>query len=81
MARGTPVIAINSGGPTESVKNGVTGFLLGKNKEEWHQCMENLQTNAKLREKIGISARNYAHEEFSLKSMGQKMHKEIMLLG
>ena len=80
MARGTPVIAINSGGPTESVKHRDTGFLLEKNPEAWVECMELLKNNSKLREKMGIAAKHHANLEFSLPSLSKNLESSLSLL-
>jgi alpha-1,3/alpha-1,6-mannosyltransferase len=39
MAAARPVIACNSGGPRESVKNGVTGFLVKPNARSFAHAM------------------------------------------
>lgn len=39
MALGTPVIAVNNGGPTESVKDGVTGSLVANTPEAFCEAM------------------------------------------
>ncbi len=42
MASGRPVIACNSGGPTESVLSGVTGFLCGPSPSQFADAMGQL---------------------------------------
>jgi len=39
MAVGVPVIAVDFAGPRETVKEGVTGFLLKSNPEDWSNKM------------------------------------------
>jgi glycosyltransferase involved in cell wall biosynthesis len=80
MARGTPVIAINSGGPTESVKHEQSGYLIEKNEKSWAKRMELLQNDPSLRKTIGNYAKAYSHEEFSLKSMGKKLSTALLSL-
>ena len=80
MARGAPVIAIKSGGPTESVKDKKTGFLLEISPKDWAEQMEKIQNDNKLREKISLQAAKYACEEFSLSSMAQKLDKSLSAL-
>lgn len=80
MARGTPVIAINSGGPVESVKDGKSGFLLDKDPKNWSQVMEKLKSEEKLRQSIKKFAAEYACKEFSLKFMGDQLAKELSTL-
>ena len=44
MSAGRPVIAVNSGGPTETVVNDVTGYLCdAENPKQWAECMESLR--------------------------------------
>ncbi len=39
MQLGTPVVAVNSGGPTETVVDGVTGFLCEQTAEAFSRAM------------------------------------------
>ena len=80
MARGTPVLAINSGGPIESVKNGLSGYLLEQNEKQWAECMQKFIDDPKIRKKFAEFAQKYAHDEFSLRSMGEKLSKALLLL-
>lgn len=73
MARGVPVIAINSGGPTESIKHDLTGYLLDQSAEIWAKHIELVKTSPDLREKLGSFAKTYVSQEFSLNSMSQKL--------
>jgi alpha-1,3/alpha-1,6-mannosyltransferase len=78
MARGTPVIAMNSGGPVESVRDGLSGFLMAKDPKEWAKKMEVMGKDGEMRKKIGEYARKYACEEFSLRKMGEKMTEKLI---
>ena len=54
----TPVIACNSGGPKESVKNNYTGFLLENNDVQgWSEKMYYLLKNPEVCKKFGIQGR------------------------
>lgn len=57
----TPVIAVNSGGPTESVRDGETGFLCPQEAKEFAHRMWKLvhetQDGAPLYQVMGRSAR------------------------
>uniref|UniRef100_A0A183GJX2 Glycos_transf_1 domain-containing protein n=1 Tax=Heligmosomoides polygyrus TaxID=6339 RepID=A0A183GJX2_HELPZ len=53
MYLGTPVIAVNSGGPKESIAHGRTGFLAEQKPEEFAKHMMTLMRNAELRRKFG----------------------------
>lgn len=39
MYCGTPVMAVSSGGPLETIRHGVTGFLARQDAEEWAQAL------------------------------------------
>lgn len=41
------VLACNSGGPKESLKHGVTGFLLEQTPEAWARCLTELKNHDK----------------------------------
>jgi len=56
-AFGKPVIALNQGGPKDSQKDCVTGFLVDPNKESYAEALTNLAFNLKLTKKMGKSAR------------------------
>jgi alpha-1,3/alpha-1,6-mannosyltransferase len=79
MARGTPVVASNSGGPTESVRHLKSGFLLDKDPGNWTRVMNRIKDNEMERNEISRFAKEYACREFSLKFMGEKLAKEISL--
>jgi alpha-1,3/alpha-1,6-mannosyltransferase len=52
MLRGTPVIACNSGGPLESIENGVSGYLLDQVPQLWADAMITLANDPSAREKM-----------------------------
>ncbi|OMJ71363.1 hypothetical protein SteCoe_30449 [Stentor coeruleus] len=80
MARGTPVIAINSGGPMESVKNELSGFLLDKDPKKWGEKMMMLSEDNEKRTKVGAYAKEWALKEFSLSSMSSKLNEDFQKL-
>ena len=49
----TPVIAVNDGGPLESVKDSETGFLLPQDSDKWADKMKILYENKVIRKKFG----------------------------
>jgi len=59
MSYGKPIIAYNSGGPTESIINGKTGFLT-QNTEEIAEKMEELAANPEKTKKIGLNAKEHS---------------------
>jgi alpha-1,3/alpha-1,6-mannosyltransferase len=57
MAFGKPVIAVNRGGPTESVVHGETGFLCDESPIAFAQAMAELSSDDGLQERMAASAR------------------------
>lgn len=57
MAYGKPVIAVNQGGPRESVIDKETGFLVNPNAEAFAQAMVILMQNKELAQNMGKLAR------------------------
>ncbi len=65
MAAGTPVVASRSGGIIETMKDGVTGFLVKKNDSQaLAEAIMTLLENDALRERMGRAARQHALEQF-----------------
>ncbi|RDX61801.1 Alpha-1,3/1,6-mannosyltransferase ALG2, partial [Mucuna pruriens] len=60
MAAYKPVIACNSGGPVESIKNGVTGFLCDPTPQEFSLAMGNLINEPQGAERMGREARRHS---------------------
>ena len=66
MAAGTPVIAWNNGGPTSTVVNGETGFLIEPyDSDEFAEKMLALGSNPSLSESMGRAAHRRAVKQFS----------------
>ncbi|KAM3307203.1 alpha-1,3/1,6-mannosyltransferase ALG2 [Capsicum chacoense] len=79
MAAYKPVIACNSGGPVETVKHGVTGFLCDPNPKEFASAMSNfIQDPPHMSEKIGQDARQHVAESFSTKIFGQHLNRYLV---
>lgn len=78
MAAYKPVIACNSGGPTETIKHEVTGFLCDPTPHEFSLAMEKFIQNPKLAEKMGEEARQHVVESFSTEVFGQHLNQYIL---
>lgn len=69
MAKGTPVVAWNNGGPTGTVVDGVTGYLVEPyDTEEFAERLYRLVASPALVERLGRNARAWAAEKFSYSS-------------
>lgn len=80
MLAGTPVLAANEGGPTETVVNGHTGWLRDVSKvQEWTDVMRiALQGDGqqKLRD-MGKRGQERVLAEFSKTKMGERLEREL----
>lgn len=73
MARSSPVVAHNSGGPLETVVDQETGYLLPKSESQWSEVILSLMSDQELRFKLGAQARNHIIRNFSLETMENKL--------
>ena len=78
MAAHKPVIACNSGGPVETVKNGVTGFLCEGNSREFSLAMAKLIQDPQIAQRMGTEARKHVTESFSTKIFGQNLNQYLV---
>lgn len=78
MAAQKPVIACNSGGPVETVKNGATGYLCEPAPREFSLSMAKFIQDPQLAERMGIEARRYVTESFSTKIFGQRLNQYLV---
>ena len=74
MAAGKPVVATRSGGASEMVINGETGFLIPiGNVEEGKVALEQLIRDSDLREQLGESGRTRVLNTYSLEAFEKKI--------
>lgn len=79
MAAGRPVVACNSGGPTESVADGVTGFLRPPEAAAWADAMAALlERGAAAR--MGAAARQHVQAKFSRTAFGEALNAQVVAL-
>jgi alpha-1,3/alpha-1,6-mannosyltransferase len=64
MYAGTPVLAVNSGGPTETVKNGETGFLCSPTAEVFGNALMTFIDDPDRATKMGIAGRAHVEKTF-----------------
>jgi alpha-1,3/alpha-1,6-mannosyltransferase len=83
MLAGTPVLAANEGGPTETVINGQTGWLRDVGKvQEWTEVMRialDGDGEQQLRE-MGKRGKERVRAEFSKHKMGERLDAEIRVM-
>ncbi|CAK9784919.1 putative glycolipid mannosyltransferase [Cutaneotrichosporon oleaginosum] len=74
MACGLPVLACNTGGPTETVVEGETGYLRPPSAEEWAPALAaliNLSTEE--RSRIAKNGKTRVREQFSSSTLGREL--------
>lgn len=69
-----PVIAVNSGGPLETVNHGETGFLCNPDAESFATAMEKFVKDDSLSKKLGKAGRTHVMSKFSFNVFAQQLH-------
>ncbi|XP_066440756.1 alpha-1,3/1,6-mannosyltransferase ALG2 isoform X2 [Eleutherodactylus coqui] len=75
-----PVIAVNSGGPLESIADQVTGFLCPPTCEAFAEAMQEFITNSTLRTTMGKSGHERVMQKFSSKAFSHQLYHYICKL-
>lgn len=75
-----PVIAVNSGGPLESVADGETGFLCEPTADAFSKAMERLIKEQQLCRDMGQAGRRRVQEKFSLQAFSDQLYGYIVRL-
>lgn len=73
MYASKPVIAANSGGPTETVLNGVTGFLCSLKPEDFANAMLKCIKNEDTRTKMGKAGQDRMKTQFSFVAFSNQL--------
>lgn len=84
MLVGTPVLAANTGGPLETVVDGMTGWLRDPEEvEEWTKVMDSVlhKMSPKELERMGEKGRERVRAEFSEESMAERLEGLIKTMG
>ncbi|KAJ3432277.1 alpha-13/16-mannosyltransferase alg2 [Anaeramoeba flamelloides] len=77
MWAGCPVVATNTGGPLESVKNGITGFLSEPNENEFGSSIKKILTNKELQKKMGLEGKERVQRKFSLNAFSENLDNYV----
>ncbi|XP_065764528.1 alpha-1,3/1,6-mannosyltransferase ALG2 [Muntiacus reevesi] len=75
-----PVIAVNSGGPLESVVHSVTGFLCDPDPEDFSEAMEKFIREPSLKTTMGLAGRNRVKETFSPEAFTEQLYQYVTKL-
>ena len=73
MYMGRPAIAVNSGGPLESVLDGETGFLCEPTPQEFANAMLRFVHDSKLKTALGDVAKDHVQKNFSFDAFSTKL--------
>ena len=73
MAMGKPVIAAKRGMLPEIIDDGVNGLLIDDSPKNLAAAIINLALNEKIREKMGLKAKEMTLSLFSLETQGEKV--------
>jgi alpha-1,3/alpha-1,6-mannosyltransferase len=79
MTAQCPVIAVNSGGPCETVLDGVTGFLRPGSPCDFADAMKSFVggDGAELRRQFGKAGKQRVHEHFSFESFAKQLNSIV----
>lgn len=78
MASWKPVIACNSGGPIETVKNGETGFLCDPDPQDFSLAMARFLKDPQIATRMGEAARKHVTESFSTRIFGEHLNRYLV---
>lgn len=73
MYMSKPIIALNSGGPTETIVHNSTGFLCEPNVDAFANAMANLFKDDALRERMGVMGHKRVQQKFSFEAFSHKL--------
>lgn len=65
MARGVPVVAVGEGGVLETLSDGETGFLTGRDPVEMGARISELLADASMRGRMGANGRRRIHQDWA----------------
>ncbi|MGB9703782.1 MAG: glycosyltransferase, partial [Candidatus Micrarchaeales archaeon] len=71
-----PIIAINEGGPKETIKNNFNGFLIN-NKEELFKKMLQISKDEEIAKKLGRNGRSFVEKNFSWERFFKVFDKRV----
>nr|XP_020772015.1 alpha-1,3/1,6-mannosyltransferase ALG2 [Odocoileus virginianus texanus] len=75
-----PVIAVNSGGPLESIVHSVTGFLCDPDPEHFSEAIEKFIHEPSLKATMGLAGRNRVKEKFSPEAFTEQLYQYVTKL-
>ncbi|XP_017473301.1 PREDICTED: alpha-1,3/1,6-mannosyltransferase ALG2 [Rhagoletis zephyria] len=77
MYMSKPIIALNSGGPTETIVNNSTGFLCEQQPSKFADAMLQLYKDDALRERMGVMGHKRVQQKFSFEAFTDKLNNIV----
>jgi len=77
MAAGRPVVAVDNGGPAETIIDGVTGLLCAAAPEQFARALARLVTDPAAAAQMGRAARDHVAARFSKAAFGARLKRLI----
>ncbi|UMM18910.1 hypothetical protein L5515_014763 [Caenorhabditis briggsae] len=78
MYLGTPVIAVNTGGPRETVRNNETGYLVNQNAEEFAEKMKEILQDEKKYQKLSEEGPKWVQRTFAFEAFSRKLDEIVL---
>jgi alpha-1,3/alpha-1,6-mannosyltransferase len=75
MAAGCPVVAVDHGGPTETIVDGRTGSLCPPTPQAFAEALAPLVSEQSRAEALGRAGRAHVRQHFSLEAFGERLWK------
>ena len=73
-----PVVAVNSGGPTETVIHEKTGYLCPPDNESFAEAIKDLISSPLKREAMGLAGRSHVATKFSLDRFSESLEETVI---
>ena len=77
MAAGRPVVAVNAGGPAETVRDGETGFLCAPSADAFAAALARLLSDDPLAARLGREGRRHVDAAFSREAFGRRFEEAL----
>jgi len=74
----TPVIAVDAGGPTETIVDGVTGWLRKPESADFSKAMQGVLENQQHLPDLGLRGRHRVEKHFSFDAFGEKLENSVI---
>ncbi len=80
MAAGRPVVAVNRGGPTETIVHGQTGWLVDPRPESFADALTRILTDPEAAHRMGQAGWSHVRTHFSRPAFGVRLESSLRAL-